>query len=59
MPYRTKRKKIRIIEEKILKLIVLGSGSNVLASDEGCEEIVIRLPNELDKISWLEAVALI
>lgn len=31
---------------------ILGQGSNVLASDAGCEEVIIRLSGDLAKTSW-------
>ncbi len=31
---------------------ILGQGSNILASDYGCEEIIIRLTGDMAKTSW-------
>ena len=31
---------------------VLGSGSNVLASDEGCDEVIIHLPSKSANTTW-------
>jgi UDP-N-acetylmuramate dehydrogenase len=33
---------------------VMGQGSNILASDEGCSRLVIRLGGELNSHSWVE-----
>jgi UDP-N-acetylmuramate dehydrogenase len=31
---------------------ILGQGSNILASDSGCSEVIIRLSGDLSKTSW-------
>ncbi len=40
---------IIFLEGQSIPWLVLGGGSNVLASDSGCDEVVIKLPNDYEK----------
>lgn len=44
------RKVIQICQENGLKFLVLGKGSNILASDEGFQGVVIKLDSDFQKV---------
>ncbi len=41
-----------ILRQEGLSWFLLGSGSNILASDNGCSEIIIRLAGDLAAVRW-------
>jgi len=41
-----------VLRQEGIQWFLIGRGSNILASDDGCSEIVIRLAGDLASVRW-------